>query len=118
MKRIFVVLMMICAMAACRSSSNYILHPDTMKVVMWDMLKVDEAYTRMTVKDSLHRLHSESFRMYEEVYALHHITKKQFDSTYKYYEAHPVEFKTLLDSLESYAQRERNKPGALPAPAN
>lgn len=109
---------LVCALVSCRSHNEYILHPDTMKVVMWDLMKVDEAYTRMTIKDSLHLLKNEGFRMYEEVYALHHITKKQFDSTYKYYESHPVEFKELLDSLENYAQRERNKPGPLPKPAD
>ena len=58
-------------------------------------------------KGAIERNSKENIRFYEEVYALHHITKKQFDYTYKYYESHPIEFKILLDSIDAFAVREQ-----------
>ncbi len=80
---------------------------DSMKVVMWDMMKSDELYQRILVKDSSARLRKENIRMYEEILLLHKTTKGQFDSSYRYYEAHPIEFKLLIDSLEAFAAREK-----------
>ncbi|MDB5209571.1 MAG: hypothetical protein JWQ30_398 [Sediminibacterium sp.] len=84
---------------------------DSMKVVMWDMMKSDELYLRILGKDSSARLRKENIRMYEEVLLLHKTTKGQFDSSYKYYEAHPVEFKLLVDSLEAFAARQKLQSG-------
>jgi hypothetical protein len=115
MKHCLVVVLLFCITGtACRSKYHNQLVPDTMKVVMWDMLKADELYNRMVLKDSTLRNSKENIRLYEEVFLLHHITKKQFDDTYKFYESNPVEYKTLLDSVESYAQRELAKATAAP----
>jgi hypothetical protein len=99
---------------SCRSTNHEKLVPDTMKVVMWDMLKADELYSRMVLKDSTLRNSKENIRLYEEIFALHHITKKQFDDTYKFYESNPIEYKALLDSIELYAQREAARTVAVP----
>jgi hypothetical protein len=110
MKYCIAAFVLICSTAtSCRSTNKDLLTADSMKVVMWDMLKVDELYNRLVQKDSTFRNSKENIRFYEEVYALHHITKKQFDNTYKYYETHPVEFKILLDSIDAYAAREQAK---------
>jgi hypothetical protein len=47
--------------------------------------------------------------LYEQVFAVHKITKKQFYDSYHYYEAHPVAYKELVDSLESYANKQKLK---------
>jgi parvulin-like peptidyl-prolyl isomerase len=80
-----------------------------MKLVMWDMMKADELYMRILGKDSTARFRKENIRLYEEVLLLHKTTKGQFDSSYKYYEAHPIEFKLLIDSLEAFSVREKNQ---------
>lgn len=116
MRKLFVIFLLGCVWVSCRSHESYILSPDSMKVVMWDLLKIDEVYTRMVVKDTTLRQKKENIRLYEEVFALHHITRKQFDSSYRYYEAHPIEFKALLDSVDALSLRERNHPDR-PLPA-
>jgi hypothetical protein len=97
--------------ASCKFSSGKqnILPVDTIKVIMWDLLRADELYIRLTIKDSTAAKHKENIRMFEEIYAIHHVTKGQFDSSFKYYEAHPIIFKKLIDSLDAYANREKNK---------
>jgi hypothetical protein len=108
MKYCLAAVVLFCLAAiSCRSTNKDFIVADSMKVVIWDMLKADEIYNRLVQKDSTFRNSKENIRYYEEVYALHHITKKQFDLTYKYYETHPVEFKILLDSVDAYAAREQ-----------
>lgn len=96
---------------SCRfaSSKKEILGIDSMKVVMWDMLKADELFIRILVKDTLASKKKENIRLYEEVFLIHHTTKKQFDSSYKFYASHPFQFKILVDSLDAFSNREKNK---------
>jgi hypothetical protein len=107
----FLYPVLICVMGvSCRfSGKKEILGIDSMKVVMWDMMKADELYMRMLAKDSTAGQHKVNIRLYEEVLALHKTTKGQFDSSYKFYEAHPVAFKALIDSLEAFSAREKNR---------
>lgn len=95
----------------CRSGTptDGLLAPDSMKVIMWDMMKADELYLRISAKDTTAARRKENIRLYEQVFALHRITKKQFDSSYRYYATHPDQFKLLLDSLDTYAARQRTK---------
>lgn len=95
----------------CQSGGDkkIILPLDTMKVVMWDMLKADEWYIRSTVKDSTLKTKHENIRLYEQVFAIHAITRKQFYTSYKYYESHPQEFKVLIDSIETFSNRIKNR---------
>ena len=95
---------------SCRFSGNKeILGIDSMKVVMWDMMKADELYLRIVAKDSTARKRNVNIHLYKEVLLLHKVRKSQFDSSYKFYEAHPVQFKILIDSLEGFSTREKNR---------
>jgi hypothetical protein len=104
-----VILVVILLVSGCRSKYKPVMGIDSMKVVMWDMLRADELYTRMTVKDSLAKGRREDIRLYEEVFAAHKISRGYFDSSYKYFLAHPVQYKILVDSLDAFATRERAK---------
>lgn len=97
------------AVSCGRSKNDGIIGIDSMKVVMWDMMKADELYMRMMAKDITLYHSKERIRLYKEVFALHHITRGKFDSSYKFYAAHPEQFKILADSLDLYATREKNK---------
>jgi len=86
-----------------------VLPVNTMKVVMFDMLKADEWYAQKLVGDTLMLRVKEDIPLYEQVFAIHKITKKQFFESYHFYEAHPVAYKELVDSLESYANKQKLK---------
>jgi len=97
-------------LVACNSGiPKNVLPVNTMKVVMFDMLKADEWYARKLVGDTLMLKVKEDIPLYEQVFAVHEITKKQFYDSYHYYEAHPVVYKELVDSLESYANKQKLK---------
>jgi hypothetical protein len=86
-----------------------VLPINTMKVVMFDMLKADEWYAQKLVGDTLMLRVKDDIPLYEQVFAIHKLTKKEFFDSYHYYEAHPVAYKELVDSLESYANKQKLK---------
>jgi len=94
---------------SCSSTPKHVLPVNTMKVVMFDMLKADDWYARIIVGDTLMQRVKEDIPLYEQVFAVHKLTKKEFFDSYHYYEAHPVAYKELLDSLESYANNQKLK---------
>ena len=86
-----------------------VLPVNTMKVVMFDMLKADEWYARKLAGDTLMLRMKDDIPLYEQVFAIHKLTKKEFFDSYHYYEAHPVAYKELVDSLETYANKQKLK---------
>jgi hypothetical protein len=91
------------------SSSKKPIEVNKMKQVMWDLMKADEWYNQITAKDSTLHGKKEDIHLYEQVFAVHGISKDQFYTSYKYYESHPVEFKVLIDSVDALSLREKNK---------
>ena len=86
-----------------------------MKVVMWDMLLADNWYAQTAMKDSTAQKTKKNVLLYQEVFSQHSITKEQFYTSYNYYQTHTKEMTILLDSLEAYGTRARNKPEPKPA---
>lgn len=112
MKYLTLCLVLVSFLAAhsCKPATDpHLIVLDSMKHIMWDLMKSDELYLRILAKDSTAAKRKVNIRLYEEVYVLHHIRKGQFDSTLKYYEAHPAAFKILVDSIDLYATREKNR---------
>ena len=104
------ILFVVVLLVACNSGlPKNVLPVNTMKVVMFDMLKADEWYARKLVGDTLMLRVKEDIPLYEQVFAVHKLTKKEFFDSYHYYEAHPIAYKELVDSLESYANKQKLK---------
>lgn len=82
---------------------------DQMKRIVWDMMKADELNNIQSIKDSGFASRKMNFAYYEQVFRLHDINREEFYRSMKYYESHPPLMKILIDSLDQYASRERNK---------
>jgi hypothetical protein len=108
-KRLIYLFAIVLLIACNNGTPKNVLPVNTMKVVMFDMLKADEWYARKPVGDTLMLKVKEDIPLYEQVFAVHEITKKEFFDSYHYYEAHPVAYKELVDSLESYANLQKLK---------
>ena len=109
--RFFLFLMAIGGLlAACRGNSNErLLDINEMKVIVWDMMKADELYSVQQAKDSTLRKQKKNLEYYEKIFAYHKISRFTFYKSFTYYEAHPLEMKELLDSIDQYATREKNR---------
>ena len=106
----WIILFTLTGYMACKAGKK--IKPMTvnqMKPVMWDLMKAGEWYIYIIAKDSTLRNKKEDVRLFEQVFAVHGITKQQFYNSYKYYESHPIEFKILIDSVDAYSLREKNK---------
>jgi hypothetical protein len=78
-----------------------------MKAVMWDIFQA-QAFTENFIKnDSSKNVLAESAKLQQQVFALHKITKQDYDRTYSYYKVHPDEMKVLLDSISAFAENQR-----------
>ncbi|OYZ01185.1 MAG: hypothetical protein B7Y37_07790 [Sphingobacteriia bacterium 28-36-52] len=78
-----------------------------MSKIMWDLMKVDEYFIRITVKDSLNKLAKENIRLYDQVFRSYGIERKKFYDSYAYYTAHPEQYKVLIDSMEAISTKQR-----------
>lgn len=96
-------------MACNNGPSKAVIPIDSMKLIMWDMMKADEWFSRKVIKDTNANRNKEDVKLYEMVFKVYGITKERYYSSYRYYEGRPVSFKRLIDSLETYANRERIK---------
>ncbi|HSC53648.1 MAG TPA: DUF4296 domain-containing protein [Phnomibacter sp.] len=94
-------------LASCKREK--ILGITSMKVVMWDMAKVEGfglnylGMKPVAEKDSILK------QKYAEVFALHHTSQEQFFASLKYYKDHPNKYRDLIDSLNTYATQQRDR---------
>ncbi|MBX9733917.1 MAG: DUF4296 domain-containing protein [Chitinophagaceae bacterium] len=106
-----VLMICICLMlVACKQENKANPVPfDKMRHLMLDIMKADEQYIKITLKDTLQKMQRENFRLYDQLFRSYGVSKEQFYTSYKYYEAHPIEFKELIDSIDATIVNERKK---------
>lgn len=98
-------------LAAVSCTNNSMIPLNNMKVIVWDMACADELINEKQARDSAHKnLSQERYQFYEQIFAVHKISREQFYKNYQYYQTHIEQYKTLLDSVQAYGTRERNKP--------
>lgn len=111
--RIFVcasLYLLLLLQTSCRNNHTTAIIPiDSMKLIMWDMMKADEWFNRKIVQDTNSIRNKEDVKLYEMVFKVHGISRERYFASYRYYEGRPVSFKRLLDSLDALANRERLK---------
>lgn len=109
-KQMIVYTGLLLLLAACRSSNKPgkdILPPDSMKLVVWDMLRADQLAVIKVQKDTNKIKPDYHYELFNDVLTIHHLTKDQFYKSYRYYLAHPDINKALVDSLSTYGDKKR-----------
>ncbi|MBS1918439.1 MAG: DUF4296 domain-containing protein [Bacteroidetes bacterium] len=87
-----------------------IIQRDSMKIILWDVIEAEQYSKEYLLKDSLKiNVGRETMKLYQEVFAIHHITKDQFNRSYEFYLSRPDLAKPLFDSLSAYANKQRNE---------
>jgi hypothetical protein len=87
-----------------------ILVADEMKKVVYDLLRVDEYLNNFVTKDTTVNVKMKRSIYYEQVFRSHNTSRKQFYTSFRYYQQHPDIQKNLFDSLLATANREREPP--------
>jgi hypothetical protein len=89
------------------NNATKIIPEDSMKLIMWDMMKADEWFNRKIIQDANAIKNKEDVKLYEKVFKVHGITRERYFESYRFYEAHPISFKRILDSMDAMANRQR-----------
>jgi len=104
------IMFLLLMQVSCRNETKTAILPvDSMKVIMWDMMKADEWFSRKITQDTNAIRNKEDVKLYEMVFKVHGITRERYFASYRYYEGRPASFKVLLDSIDALANRERLK---------
>lgn len=81
-----------------------------MESVLWDMILADRYAAQYIMKDSAKLdTKKETFKVYDQVFQVHKITRDQFIKSYKFYLGRPDISKVMFDSLASRGNRNREE---------
>lgn len=115
MRKISILILLVFSISCKNNSKNIdqqVIPINNMRKIVWDMFKADEYYVRISSKDSLDKSQTGNLKLYDQVFRSYGISKKQFYNSYQYYQSHPDLFKTLIDSVDALAKRQREIPQA------
>ncbi|HWB28790.1 MAG TPA: DUF4296 domain-containing protein [Chitinophagaceae bacterium] len=79
-----------------------------MKVIMYDVMCAQELAAVTNPKDTV-AARDRTFELYQQVFAIHKITKDDFFKSFHYYEANPDKISILYDSISAYADRKKRE---------
>lgn len=101
--RIIVFITALLLFAGCKRREKIppgILSNDKMEEVMWDMMKADQFLTSFVIRGdtSVNQL-KERTQLYQQVLALHGITRDELAKSIEYYKSKPALMKNIMDSL-------------------
>ena len=95
--------MLLMFLAACSGKSDVpsgVLDRNKMEDVMWDMIQADQYYREYLIRDSVGKdMLQVRYKLYENVFNIHKISRATFDKSFDYYSSHPKLMKDVFDSL-------------------
>lgn len=87
-----------------------ILSIDKMQKITSDLLKTDDYVNNFVSKDTAVNLKMKRSIFYEQVFKLYNTDRKEFYTSFKYYEQHPDIEQNLFDSVRAVLGREKTEP--------
>ena len=86
-----------------------ILDRDEMEGVLWDIIQADRFAAQFLNKDSALNIQDEKFKMYEQIFQLHDITREEFIKSYRFYLTRPDISRVMFDSMSVRSTRQRDE---------
>jgi hypothetical protein len=110
--KIVVFIILICCIAGCGEKHELpsgILKSEKMQEVLWDVILAEAYTTEFIKKDSSKNVQTENAKLQQQIFAIHKISKQEFYDSYNYYNSHIELMKTLLDSITTRGEKEKEK---------
>ena len=107
MRNIISIIIVSLGLYSCETAPKNILELNKIKVIVWQLMKVDDFYSRQSVLDSTWKSKKKNVELYEQVFALNNVTAVDFYKSMDFYEKHPIAFKELMDSVAVLSKREK-----------
>lgn len=102
---IFIATVLILSACSGRTKvPDNVIPQNKMYLILWDLSRAD-ALINITIKDSTVDKKAESIKLYEQVFAIHNITREEFERSLDFYKRNPEILKVLMDSLRGYERR-------------
>lgn len=92
---------------SCNSDKipSSILSPEELEPVIWDLMAAGEMRISDTTKMTRLHIKDSTTASFQYVLQIHHLDKRTFFESYRYYEHHPEKQEVLIDSLIAFNER-------------
>lgn len=109
MMRLLKYLSLVILLGSCTSDKQKVskkyLHPDTMKIILYELYLADEVNAARLLNDRTLDRKKENLAYYNRIFEIHQISHERFFKSLNYYMENPELFSVLADSLNNYAQK-------------
>ncbi|MGQ0738225.1 MAG: DUF4296 domain-containing protein [Bacteroidota bacterium] len=99
-------LLIVCSfmlLVACKKKDRIpgnVLSKEKMQAVLQDMMRADQFLTDFVFsRDTSLDKRTESIKLYNQVFAIHQISKEEFRKSFSFYRSHPGLMKAVMDSI-------------------
>ena len=80
-----------------------------MELVLWDIIQAERFSALFILKDSSTKnVELERFKLYDQVFSMHKVSREKFVESYKYYLRRPDIAKVIFDSMAVKAERQKS----------
>jgi len=107
MRKIFIILCLFILSCQDKEQPKNMVPFDKMKVVLYQLMKADEYYTRSVSVDTAMQLEKRNIQFYKQIFELNKVDRNDFYATLTYLQKRPIEFKELMDSAYELSKREK-----------
>lgn len=107
-----VVVLALGLLVACSGKDSVpsdVLPKEEMQKVVWDIIQAERFSVQFISRDSSKNVKDETFKLYEEIFRIHNISRDKFLKSYKFYLSRPDIAKVMFDSLSASASRKRSE---------
>lgn len=84
-----------------------ILAREKMESVLWDIIQAERYTSTYLATDTSKNIKLENFKLYDQIFQIHNISKDEFIESYKFYLSRPDIARVLFDSITARSNRER-----------
>ena len=107
MRKIIIILCLFILSCQDKEQPKNMVPFDKMKVVLYQLMKADEYYTRSVSADTAMQLEKRNIQFYKQIFELNKVDRNDFYATLTYLQKRPIEFKELMDSAYELSKREK-----------
>jgi len=105
MRNSLLIVLSMVFLASCKKKDSIprnILPQKKMQAILWDMMRADQFLTDYVLnRDTSLNKEKESFKYYQQVFAIHKIDKDEFQRSFAFYRSHPALLKAIMDSISA-----------------
>ncbi len=102
--RLLTILLLI-YITGCKSNHaipDGVLPQKKMEMVLWDLMRADQFLADYVLnRDTNLDKTTESLKYYQKIFAIHKISKEQFQQSFSFYRSQPVLLKAIMDSIST-----------------